>query len=263
MSLFDQLRPKWKHSDPAVRLEAVRGLEDQTALESIAACDPDEKVRVAAIHALTNQTAIGRIALSAESATVREFAVERVEDQALLLRIATSDPSATVRAHARSKCAGTHSARAHLRETLSKLQIVECRAEQTAEFCGTLDEVCQALSHDPRFFVNGDVGANDEAEGTARLRDTTRVAWAIAALQSDRVVARFVAQPRQSTSAAPAASGLTRFFHVKVWRIAENRFVLQAEEKRFRATHDALAWSRASSGDPDTRPAIDRDAPAG
>jgi hypothetical protein len=263
MSLFDRLRPKWRHSDPAIRLRAVEQLDDQSILESIVAHEPDDKVRAAAIHALTDKTVIARVALSADSPTMRVAAVERLEDRALLLRIATSDPDATVRARARAKCLDTNSVASYVRGILSKLQVAECKVEQAAEFCGTLDEVCHALSQDPRFFINGDVASDEEDAGTARLRDATRTPWAAASPHSNRVVVRLVAQTRQATGDAPAVSGLTRFFHVKVWRRAENRFELLAEEKQFLSIHDAVAWSRASSGTPNTQPAPDRDISSG
>ena len=261
MSLFDRLRPKWKHSDPAVRLEAVGVLEDQNVLESLAEHDSEQNVRAAAIRALSSPVVIARLALSAELASVRELAVERMDDRSLLRKIASSDPSPTVRACARSRCSDTHSAGAYFREILSKLPVAERKAEQAAEFCGTLDEVCKALSHDPRFFVNGDVASDDES-GTAQLRDTTRVAWATATSHSERKFARFVAEPRPPTDSESVASGPVYFFHVKVWRTAENQFDLRAEEKQFSSTNDAVAWSRASSGGQDARPVVDPDAPS-
>jgi hypothetical protein len=263
MSLFDQLRPKWKHSDPAIRVEAVRRLDDQAVLESIVETDPDEKVRVAAIHGLTSQTAIARFAQSAESATVRESAVDRLEDRALLLRIGSLDPSATVRAHARAKCGGTGSASSHLREALAKLQVAERKAAQAAELCGTLDKVCEALSQDPRFFINGGFAPDAEDSGNVQLRDTTQVAWTTATLPSNPVVARFVAQNRQPAGHAAAVAGTTRFYHVKVWRTEEDRFEVLAEEKQFLATQDAVAWSRASSGGPHTQAAVGGDTASG
>jgi hypothetical protein len=263
MILFDLLRPKWSHSDPAIRLEAVRRLADQNALESIVEHDLDAAVRIAAIRALTNQAVIVRVALSDESATAREAAVARIEDQALLLKIASSDPSATVRAHARAKCEDPNSAISYLREILAKLQVAESRSEHLAEFCGTLEEVCQVVSKDPRFAINGNLTHDEEDAGAARLRDTTQVAWAAAVPNPSRVIARFVAHARQPKGDTPAVAGLTRFFQIKVWRTAENQFDVFAEEKQFSATHDAVAWSRASSGGLDIQPELSRDAAFG
>ncbi len=55
MSLFDRLRPSWKHSDPAIRLAAGRQLGDQAVLEALVENDPSEEVRRAALHVVTNQ----------------------------------------------------------------------------------------------------------------------------------------------------------------------------------------------------------------
>jgi hypothetical protein len=253
MSLFERLRAKWKHSDPLVRLEGIKDLRDQDTLESLVLNDPDDRVRAAAFAAITSQATVVHFAVSAESAAVRELAIARIEDRVLLQRIASSDPSPTVRARARAKCADSHSAGTYLRHILSKLEVAERSAAQVAEFCGTLDEVCNVLSQDPRFLVNGDVASESEDLGAAQVRDATQVAWATAAMPSSRAVARFVAQPRLPSGAT--APGTTRFFHIKVWRTAANRFDLLAEEKKLLATHDSVAWSKASSGGPGTQPA--------
>ena len=78
MSLFDRFRqPKWKHADPAVRLEAVNELGDdaQDVLRTLAREDAD--------------------------AGVRRRAVARVEDIATLASVARSDMDEGVRAEAR------------------------------------------------------------------------------------------------------------------------------------------------------------------
>ncbi len=78
MALFDRFRqPKWKHADPAVRLEAVNELGDdaQDVLSSLARDDAD--------------------------AGVRRRAVARVEDIGTLAAVARSDMDEGVRAEAR------------------------------------------------------------------------------------------------------------------------------------------------------------------
>lgn len=78
MALFDRFRqPKWKHADPAVRLEAVNELGDdaQDVLSTLAREDAD--------------------------AGVRRRAVARVEDIAVLATVARSDMDEGVRAEAR------------------------------------------------------------------------------------------------------------------------------------------------------------------
>ena len=51
MGLLDKLKPtpRWKHADPAVRLEAVRELDDPIELAILAETDTDARVRRAAI----------------------------------------------------------------------------------------------------------------------------------------------------------------------------------------------------------------------
>ncbi|MGI8672073.1 MAG: hypothetical protein ACR2LU_05655, partial [Luteitalea sp.] len=78
MSLFDRFRqPKWKHADPAVRLEAVQELGDeaQDVLRSLAREDADPGVR--------------------------RRAVARVEDVPTLASVARGDMDEGVRAEAR------------------------------------------------------------------------------------------------------------------------------------------------------------------
>ena len=50
MGFLDKLKPvpRWKHADPAVRLEAVRELDDPAELAGLAESDPDARVRRAA-----------------------------------------------------------------------------------------------------------------------------------------------------------------------------------------------------------------------
>ena len=78
MALFDRFRqPKWKHADPAIRLEAVNELGDdaQDVLRSLAREDADPGVR--------------------------RRAVARVEDIGTLASVARSDMDEGVRAEAR------------------------------------------------------------------------------------------------------------------------------------------------------------------
>jgi len=54
MSLADLFRPKWKHSKPCVRLDAIKALTDQAALAEIAKTDSDPEVRDAAAKRLAD-----------------------------------------------------------------------------------------------------------------------------------------------------------------------------------------------------------------
>lgn len=78
MSLLDRFRqPKWKHADPAVRLEAVNELEDEA------------------------QDVLGSLAREDSDAAVRRRAVARLEDPAVLAGVARTDMDEGVRAEAR------------------------------------------------------------------------------------------------------------------------------------------------------------------
>ena len=283
MSLFDCLRPRWKHTDPAVRQDAVRGLVDPQLLADIATNDASDDVRRAAIEALNDQRcleqiasagselalaafakvsdkpAIARLAQSAESVAVRQRAVEKIDDVAVLRCVACADPNAAVRAMARAKCTDDSISRVHLCAVLSRLQVAEHKVEQVVEFCGTMSEICRALTRDPRFFINGSVSA-DEEDGAAQLVDPTQAPWTKAGFQTREIVARFVAQTRPEPSGQPSASEPLRYFLIKVWRVGEDLFNGVAEEKQLAATSDAAVWSRASSSGPLEESASTQDA---
>ena len=50
MSLLDFVKPKWKHSDHKVRLEAIEKVIDKSILHRIAKYDMNTDVRIAAIE---------------------------------------------------------------------------------------------------------------------------------------------------------------------------------------------------------------------
>jgi hypothetical protein len=52
MGILDKLKPqpRWKHSDPAIRLSAIPELGDPIELATLAEHDPDAKVRRAAVE---------------------------------------------------------------------------------------------------------------------------------------------------------------------------------------------------------------------
>jgi hypothetical protein len=80
MGLLDKLKPqpRWKHSDPEVRLEGVRELEDQTEIALLAETDPEPRVRVAAIARLEDPAALARVLSSDPSDDARERAADRL-----------------------------------------------------------------------------------------------------------------------------------------------------------------------------------------
>lgn len=237
-----------RDSNAEVRRAAIETMTDERYLEQIARAGGE--LAPAALAKISDPNVLGRLAQSAQSAAVRHRAVDRIEDSRLLRCIACADPDMTVRALARTKCADENIPRIHLCDTLSKLRIAERKAQPAAEFCGTLDDICRALTCDPRFFINGSLGAEEE-EGAARLPDPTQAPWTKADFQTSRTVARFVAQTRTGAAGRSGSLEPVRYYQIKVWRVGENFFHAVAEEKQFAPTSDALAWSRASSGSPD------------
>jgi hypothetical protein len=88
MGLTDLFRPKYRHSDAAVRADAVRQM------------GADEAELVA------------RIARDDRDTAVRRIAMDRIEDPAVLADIAAREPDPALRDHARARAAGLWTARA-------------------------------------------------------------------------------------------------------------------------------------------------------
>jgi hypothetical protein len=80
MGLLDKLKPqpRWKHADPAVRLEALRELADPVELATLAESDPDARVRRAAMPRLDDPAVLGRIASGDPDPDAREAATDRL-----------------------------------------------------------------------------------------------------------------------------------------------------------------------------------------
>ena len=82
MGLLDKLRgqPKYRHADPAVRLEALNdiGDADQPTLTALATEDADARVRRAALARVTDATAIANIVRNDPDASLRDVAVSRL-----------------------------------------------------------------------------------------------------------------------------------------------------------------------------------------
>jgi len=60
MSIADLFRPKWKNSDPAIRIAAVAGVIDQSILAGIAKTDKDSGVRRTAVAQIGDDLAVAR-----------------------------------------------------------------------------------------------------------------------------------------------------------------------------------------------------------
>jgi hypothetical protein len=88
MGLTDLFRPKYRHSDAAVRADAVRQMgADEAEL-------------------------VTRIARDDRDAAVRRIAMDRIEDPAVLADLAAREPDPGLRDHARGRAAGLWAARA-------------------------------------------------------------------------------------------------------------------------------------------------------
>ncbi len=84
MGLLDAFRPKWRHSDPGVRLEAVRELTDQRTLAKAARTLRQglSNVPLAAVARLSDQKLLGEVARTAVSGETRITAAEKLADEA-------------------------------------------------------------------------------------------------------------------------------------------------------------------------------------
>src|ERR1017187_7436566 len=80
MGLLDKLKPlpRWKHADPAIRLEAVRELDDPAALAGLAEADPDPKIRRAAIARVDDVDVLARVAASDGDEEARDRAADKL-----------------------------------------------------------------------------------------------------------------------------------------------------------------------------------------
>ena len=78
MGFLDKLKPqpRWKHADPAIRLDAIRELDDAGELAAIAESDPDVRVRRLVLSRLTDPDVIHRLATADPDADLRERAAD-------------------------------------------------------------------------------------------------------------------------------------------------------------------------------------------
>jgi hypothetical protein len=92
MGLLDKLKPlpRWKNADPAVRLAALRELEDPIELAALAESDPDARVRRAAVVRVDDPEVLGRIAGGDADEETRDRAADR------LVAMATNHTDQTV-----------------------------------------------------------------------------------------------------------------------------------------------------------------------
>jgi len=96
MSLVDLFRPKWQHSNPAVRAATIASIADRGTLEAILDSNAPLDVREIAAERLFVDDHIR----SHARRSVREAAVQVLRNQTLLRAIAENDADSAIRAQA-------------------------------------------------------------------------------------------------------------------------------------------------------------------
>ena len=88
MGLIDGLRPKWKNSDPDVRLAAAKELTDINVLKEIVCTDRDWMVRHHVFMALkdlnASEAVFIELAKTASDEEIRRKAIKKIKDEAAL-----------------------------------------------------------------------------------------------------------------------------------------------------------------------------------
>ncbi len=229
MSLFDFIKPKWRHRDPAVRLAAVATLVDQSILARVAAEDASDEVRVAATRLLTAPEVLGWLVGTADSARVREAAVALVHDLPTLRRAAACDECAWVRGRARLRAKFSPSLRARLATELAGLAVAVA-TPATPDFTGTCDEVCTALLTDRRLCLNGQLAVENAPAPRA---------------------VEFLAAARSAAGDPIAESATADSYLVRVTRQGDDRFSVQVIAHRYEMASNAaaLGWQHGGGAD--------------
>ncbi len=82
MGFTDLFKPKWKHSNPEVRAEAVRALGDDesTLLATIARHDADARVRRLAVKRIVDADVLSDVAAHDPDESLRKAAIEKAEE---------------------------------------------------------------------------------------------------------------------------------------------------------------------------------------
>ena len=82
MGILDKLRPqpRWKHTDPAIRLDALPQVDDPLVLADIAGSDPDPRVRLKALDRVEDVEVITGIAARDTDASVRDAAIDALAE---------------------------------------------------------------------------------------------------------------------------------------------------------------------------------------
>lgn len=97
MALKDMFKPKWKHSDAKVRLQAIGSLKDQNLLAELAKNDESPEVRKAAVGKIEDQSLLSEVVKQSKDVEVREAIIQKINDQNVLAELAKDDESFKVR----------------------------------------------------------------------------------------------------------------------------------------------------------------------
>lgn len=101
MGVFDLFRPKWKHSNPDVRVAAAKETDDEKILTEMAAHDREWFVRHNAFDLLRSrncgQHVYAHLARHAGDEEIRRKAIKRLTDRDVLQQVAAGDKYRYVR----------------------------------------------------------------------------------------------------------------------------------------------------------------------
>tara|TARA_Y100000588_G_C14280064_1_gene936603 strand:+ start:3183 stop:3572 length:390 start_codon:yes stop_codon:yes gene_type:complete len=101
MGLFDKLKPRWKNSDPDVRITAAKELEDVSILIKMSEKDPEWFVRHRTFDVIrekfSSQDSFAYLARNSIDEEIRRKAVKKLSDREILQDIAHNDKYRYVR----------------------------------------------------------------------------------------------------------------------------------------------------------------------
>src|SRR4051812_40572504 len=93
MGFSDLFKPKWKHSNPDVRAEAVRALGDDQSdvLATVARSDADARVRRIAVKRIVDADVLTDVASKDPDESLRKAAIEKAEEVLVSAAVAGDD----------------------------------------------------------------------------------------------------------------------------------------------------------------------------
>jgi hypothetical protein len=92
MAFKDLFVPKWRHSDPERRLQAVDAIDDDTILGRICLEDEDERIRLGAIKRIRAEKTLQEVFSSTSDQALKERIIPLLGDEHFLESVAKNDP---------------------------------------------------------------------------------------------------------------------------------------------------------------------------